>query len=255
MFRTIYSSKYFPLILLPTQYCNILNVRNFESHAQISDVFEIWQVAFIIMCRTLSCVLSSFRCVCCKFTGWEVYIYLAQVARRKLEICVLCTDEVKQALTVHRYRTDGVVNRFSRKHHLQLRGNKDRTTKGKHVARIITQMSKFIPKIRTVKMTWPWAFIHTLKARWNTTLSDRLRLKCDGTSAKTRFRLSAKRMMPFKWAEASVQSTTDSRVVRISGSNVGYNMFRGSVKITGYPLHPLVSPSLPLPCFTLCHHI
>jgi len=32
-------------------------------------------------------------------------------------------------------------------------------------------------------------------------------------------------------------------------------MFRGSVKSTGYPLHSPVSPSVPLPCVTLCHHI
>jgi len=43
--------------------------------------------------------------------------------------------------------------------------------------------------------------------------------------------------------------------VRISGSNAGYTMFRGSVKGTGYPLHSPVSPSLPLPCVTVCHHI
>jgi len=43
--------------------------------------------------------------------------------------------------------------------------------------------------------------------------------------------------------------------VRISGSNAGYTMFRGSVKSTGYPLHSPVSPSLPLPCVTVCHHI
>ena len=54
---------------------------------------------------------------------------------------------------------------------------------------------------------------------------------------------------------ASVQSTTGSRRVRISGSNAGYTMFRGSVKGTGYPLHSPVSPSLPLPCVTVCHHI
>ena len=41
----------------------------------------------------------------------------------------------------------------------------------------------------------------------------------------------------------SVQSTTGNRGVRISGSNAGYTMFRGSVKITGYPLHSPVSPS------------
>jgi hypothetical protein len=83
----------------------------------------------------------------------------------------------------------------------------------------------------------------------------RLRLKCDGTLAETRFRLSAKPSSPFKSAGASVQSTTGSRVVRISGSNVGYTVFRGSVKSTGYPLHSPVSPSLPLPCVTVCHHI
>ena len=82
----------------------------------------------------------------------------------------------------------------------------------------------------------------------------RLRLKCDGTRAETRFRLSAKRTSPFKYAEASVPSTTGSRGVRISGSNAGYTMFRGSVKSTGYPLHLPVSPSLPFPCVTVCYH-
>ena len=80
-------------------------------------------------------------------------------------------------------------------------------------------------------------------------------LKYDGTRAETIFRLSAKRTNPFKSARALVQSTTGSRGVRISGSNVGYTMFRGSVKGTGYPLHSLVSPSLPLPSVTVCHHI
>jgi len=71
----------------------------------------------------------------------------------------------------------------------------------------------------------------------------------------TRFRLSAKRTSPFKSAGASVQSTTGSPGVRISGSNAGYTMFRGSVKGTGYPLHSPVSTSLPLPCVTVCHHV
>jgi len=53
----------------------------------------------------------------------------------------------------------------------------------------------------------------------------------------------------------SFQSTTDSRGVRISGSNAGYTMFRSSVKGTGYPLHSPVSFSLPLPCVTVCHHV
>ena len=83
----------------------------------------------------------------------------------------------------------------------------------------------------------------------------RSQLKCDVTRAKTRFRLSAKRTSPFKSVGASVQSTTDSRGVRISGSNAGYTMFRGSVKSTGYPLHTPVYSSLPLPCVTVCHHI
>ena len=83
----------------------------------------------------------------------------------------------------------------------------------------------------------------------------RLRLKCDGTRAETRFRLSAKGTSPFKSAGASVQSTTGSRGVRISGSDAGYNMFRGSVKSTGYPLHSPVSPSLPLSCVTVYRHI
>ena len=38
-------------------------------------------------------------------------------------------------------------------------------------------------------------------------------------------------------------------------SNAGYTMFRGSVKSTGYPLHSPVSPSLPLPCVTVYHHV
>ena len=83
----------------------------------------------------------------------------------------------------------------------------------------------------------------------------RLRLKCDSTRAETRFRLSAKRTSPIKSAGASVQSTTGSRGVRISGSNAGFTTFWGSVKSTGYPLHSPVSPSPPHPCVTVCHHI
>jgi len=72
---------------------------------------------------------------------------------------------------------------------------------------------------------------------------------------KQDFVFRAKRTSPFKPTGASVQSTTGSQGVRISGSNAGYTMFLGSVKGTGYPLHSLVSPSLPLPCVTVCHHI
>jgi hypothetical protein len=89
----------------------------------------------------------------------------------------------------------------------------------------------------------------------DTSVGSRLRLKCDGTRAENRFRLSAKRTSPFKSAGASVQSTTGSRGVRISVSNDGHTMFRGSVKGTGYPLRSPVSLLLPLPCVTVCHHI
>ena len=40
----------------------------------------------------------------------------------------------------------------------------------------------------------------------------------------------------------------------IVGSNAGYTTFRASVQGAGYPLHSSVSPSLPLPCVTVCHH-
>ena len=59
-------------------------------------------------------------------------------------------------------------------------------------------------------------------------IGSRMCLKCDGTRAETRLRLSAKRTSPFKPAGASVQSTTGSRGVRISGSNgsnAAYIMF------------------------------
>jgi hypothetical protein len=83
----------------------------------------------------------------------------------------------------------------------------------------------------------------------------RLRLKRDGTRAETRIRLSAKRTSPFKSAGASVQSTTGSGGVRISVTNAGYTTFRGSVKSTDYPLHSPGSPSLLLPCVTVCHQV
>jgi len=83
----------------------------------------------------------------------------------------------------------------------------------------------------------------------------RLRLKCDGTCAETRFRLSAEQTSPFKSAGGSVQSTTGSRGVRFSGSNAGYTKLRDNVKGTGYPLHSPIFPSLPLPCVTVCHHV
>ena len=70
-----------------------------------------------------------------------------------------------------------------------------------------------------------------------------------------RNQISAKRTSPFKSAGASVQSTTGSRGVRITGSNAEYTTFRGSAKGTGYPFHSPVSSSLSLSCVTVCHHI
>jgi len=78
-----------------------------------------------------------------------------------------------------------------------------------------------------------------------------VRLKRDGTRAKTRFRLSPKRTSPFNSAGASGQSTVGSRVVRIGVSNVGYTTFRGSVRVLAthsirqFPLH---FPSRASPC-------
>jgi len=106
-------------------------------------------------------------------------------------------------------------------------------------------------------MPWPGCFTpgketwHPLYER----LGGRGQSKCDGTRAETRFPPSAKRTSPFKSPGASVQSTIGSRGVRISGSNAGDTLFRGSVKGTGYPLHSPVSPSLPLPRVTVCHCI
>ena len=73
--------------------------------------------------------------------------------------------------------------------------------------------------------------------------------------AENRFRLSAKRTSSFKSAVASIQSTTGSRGVSISGSNAGYTMFRGSVNgnwlPTPFASFPFTSP----PCVTVCHRI
>ena len=82
-------------------------------------------------------------------------------------------------------------------------------------------------------------------------LRDRARLKRDGTRVETRFRLSAKRTSPFKSAGTSVQSTAGSRGVRISVSNAGYTMFRGSVRVLAthsIRQFPLYFPSRASPC-------
>jgi len=65
-------------------------------------------------------------------------------------------------------------------------------------------------------------------------------------------------LSPFKSAGASVQSTTGRRAVHISLQGLYCSckpVFCSHVTLTGYPLHSLVSPSLLLPCVTVCHHI
>jgi hypothetical protein len=90
-----------------------------------------------------------------------------------------------------------------------------------------------------------------MTSRFIVRLGSRVLLKRDGTCAETRFRLSPKRTSPFKSAGASFQSTAGSRGVRISGSNSGYTMFRGSVRVLAthsirqFPLH---FPSRASPC-------
>ena len=70
------------------------------------------------------------------------------------------------------------------------------------------------------------------------------------------FVFRGKKTSPFKSAGGRQFSRLlTAEVCGISGSNAGYTMFRGSVKGTGYPLHFTVSPSHPLPCVTVCHHI
>jgi hypothetical protein len=109
----------------------------------------------------------------------------------------------------------------------------------------LTQIPVELGEIRAGAVLWDVPLRQTLADPRS--YRGRLRLKCDGTRAEIRFRLSPKRTSPFKSAGVSVQSTADSRGVHICGSNAGYTMFRGSVKSTGYPLHSPVSPSLALP--------
>jgi len=81
-----------------------------------------------------------------------------------------------------------------------------------------TNFGGFFPvSVKTCKVKLYLAFImHILSSLRLSFTSSRLRLKCDGTRAETRFRLSTKRTSPFKSAGASVQSTTGRRAVHIS---------------------------------------
>ena len=79
--------------------------------------------------------------------------------------------------------------------------------------------------------------------------------KRDGTCAETRFGLSAKRTSPFKSVGVSAQLTTGSRGVRISRQRLYRPCSDVQCKAAGYPLHSHLSPSLPLPCVTMCHQV
>ena len=79
----------------------------------------------------------------------------------------------------------------------------------------------------------------------------RARLKRDGTRAETRFGLSAKRTSPFKLAGGQFSrllaaEVCASAVVMVVMLDTPCSEVE--CKTTGYPLHSLVSPSLPLPC-------
>ena len=120
-------------------------------------------------------------------------------------------------------------------------------------------VKRFVPLLFSIKATCCTELYYEVSIQRRVVLTCplfRLRLKCDGTWGETRSRLSAKWTSPYKSAGASVRSTACSRgVLRISGSNAGYTMFRGSVKGTGYPLHSPVSPSSsPLVCRSVPSH-
>ena len=123
-----------------------------------------------------------------------------------------------------------------------------------------TNFGGFFPvSVKTCKVKLYLAFImHILSSLRLSFTSSRLRLKCDGTRAETRFRLSTKRTSPFKSTGPSVQSTTGRRAVRISLQALYCScepVFCSHVTLTGYPLHSLVSPLLLLPCVTVCNHV
>jgi len=81
------------------------------------------------------------------------------------------------------------------------------------------------------------------------------RSKRDGTRTETRFSLSLKWTSPFKSAGVSVQSTAGSRGVRISRQQLYRPCSFVQCEAAGCPLQLNLSPSLPLPCVTVCHQV
>jgi len=92
--------------------------------------------------------------------------------------------------------------------------------------------------------------------RHNVQTIGRLRLKRDGTHAqKPDFVFRRNGRVHLNRRGRQFSRLLAAEVCGISGSNAGYTMFQGSVKSTGYALHSPVSPSLPLPCVIVRHHI
>jgi len=87
----------------------------------------------------------------------------------------------------------------------------------------------------------------------------RARLKRDGTRVETRFDLSVKRTSPFKlagWGGGGQFSRLLAAEVFASAVVIlDTPCSEVECKTTGYPLHSHVSPSLPLPCVTVCHQV
>ena len=84
--------------------------------------------------------------------------------------------------------------------------------------------------------------------------------KREGTRAETRFGLPTKRTSPFKLAGGGAQfsrllaaEVCASAVVMVVMLDTPCSAVE--CKTTGYPLHSYVSPSLPLPCVTVCHQV
>ena len=80
-------------------------------------------------------------------------------------------------------------------------------------------------------------------------------MKRDGTRAETRFGLSAKRTSPLKSAGGLFSLLLAAEVCASAVVMLDTPCSEVESKTTGYPLHSPVSPSLPLPCFTVCHQV
>ena len=99
----------------------------------------------------------------------------------------------------------------------------------------------------TIQLLYPWVKT-VVEASWNVMAHMQ---KPDFIFWRNKGAHLNRRGRQFSWLLAAKVSAS----AFIVGSNAGYTMFWGSVKGTGYPLHSPVSPSLPLPCITLCYHI